>query len=130
MEGQSKVHIRELLLRVEVCPARDDPPAFLVGVDVPHVVAGIENGLRVDLLHESHFEVGRLPFKVFPDFLDFLFGSFQHDLLPRRASRTALQRFAKTSSIDRCRRAFKVRRATRDVRFGQSGEFRSRSAIR
>ncbi len=123
MEGQSKVHIRELLLRVEVCPARDDPPAF-------HVVAGIENGLRVDLLHESHFEVGRLPFKVFPDFLDFLFGSFQRDLLPRRASRTALQRFAKTSSIDRCRRAFKVRRATRDVRFGQSGEFRSRSAIR
>lgn len=63
MEGQSKVHIRELLLRVEVCAARDDPPAILVGVDVPHVVAGVENGLRIDLLHESHFKVGRLPLK-------------------------------------------------------------------
>src|SRR5882724_12769646 len=92
MEGQSKVHTWELLLRVEVRAARDDPPAILVGVDVPHVVAGVQNGLRVDLLHEGHFEVGRLPFKVFPDFLDLLLGSFQHDRLPRWARRTALQR--------------------------------------
>ena len=34
----------------------------------------------------------RLPFKVFPDFLDLLFGSFQHDRLPRWARRTTLQR--------------------------------------
>ena len=83
MEGQSKVHIRELLLRVEVCAARNDPPAILVGVDVPHVMAGVQDGLRVDLLHEGHFEVGRLPFKVFPDFLDLLVAGFQHERLPR-----------------------------------------------
>src|ERR1700682_3985981 len=91
MEGQSKVHTWELLLRVEVRAARDDPPAILVGVDVPHVVAGVQDGLRVSLLHEGHFEIGRLPFKVFPDFLDLLFGSFQHDGLPRSGRRTALQ---------------------------------------
>ena len=59
MEGQSKVHTWKLLLRVKVCAARDDLPAILVGVDVPNVVAGVQDSLRVDLLHEGHFEVGR-----------------------------------------------------------------------
>src|ERR1700730_3073170 len=102
MEGQSKVHTWELLLRVKIRAARDDPPAILVGVDVPHVVAGVQDGLRVDLLHEGHFEVGRLPFKVFSDFLDLLFGSFQHDRLPRWARRTALQKVTLSDS-DRVR---------------------------
>src|ERR1700722_10309801 len=38
----------------------------------------VHDGLRVNLLHEGHFEIGRLPFKVFPDFFDLLFGGFQH----------------------------------------------------
>jgi len=63
MEGQSNVHIGELLLRVRVCAARDDPPAILVGVDVPHIVAGVQDSLRVDLLHEDDLEVGRRPLK-------------------------------------------------------------------
>src|ERR1700731_2374060 len=98
MEGQSKVHIWELLLRVEVCAARDDPPAVLVSVDVPHVVARVQNGLRVDLLNKGFLGIGRLPFKVFPDFLDLLFGSFQHDRLPRWARRTALQKVTLSDS--------------------------------
>src|ERR1700733_6493122 len=58
MEGQSKVHTWELLLRVEICAARDDPPPILGSVDVPHVVAGVQDGLRVDLLHEGHLRSG------------------------------------------------------------------------
>ncbi len=34
-------------------------------------MASVEDSLRVNLLHESHFKVGRLPFKIFPDFLYF-----------------------------------------------------------
>src|SRR5882757_6552886 len=99
MKGQSKVHTWELLLRVEVRAASDDPPAILVGMDVPHVMAGAPDGLRVDLLHESHFEVGRLPLEIFSDFLDFLFGSFQHDQLPQWLTAPRQKGLVKASTI-------------------------------
>src|ERR1700682_906460 len=110
MEGQSKVHTWELLLRVEVRAARDDPPAILVGVDVPHVVAGVQDGLRVKPLAECYFEAGGLPFKVFPRCLDLLFGSFQHDGLPRSGRRTAPQRVYESINDRPMSRAFKIRR--------------------
>ena len=49
---------------------------------------GVERMLRIHFLQHGWFSlpdpaVGRLPFEVFPDFLDLLVGGFQHERLPR-----------------------------------------------
>jgi hypothetical protein len=79
-------------------------------VDVPHVMAGVPDGLGVDLLHEGHFEVRSLPFKVFSDVLDLLFGRFQHSWLPRWVISPRLQRVCESLNNRRCRGAPKIRR--------------------
>ncbi|MGC9445656.1 hypothetical protein [Cereibacter johrii] len=54
VEGQRQIHVRKLLLGVEVGPTRDDPPSILVGVDVPHVMTGVHHRFGVDLLQKGH----------------------------------------------------------------------------
>ena len=52
MKGQREVHVRELLLRIQILGTGDYPPTILLGVYVPQIMRDCENPLRIDLLHK------------------------------------------------------------------------------
>lgn len=57
VKRQGQIHVWELLLSVQIHRLGDYPPAVNVGVNVPHVVAHVQDILRVHLLNELHLQV-------------------------------------------------------------------------
>ena len=86
MEGQRQVHVRGLLLGVEVGAAREDPPAILVGLDA--ICRGACSAQPPNRsFARGYFEIGRLSFDVFSNVLDLFFAGFQHPRSQSEASR-------------------------------------------
>jgi hypothetical protein len=79
MERDRKVHIRELILGVEVRRIGDDPPSPVARMDVSDVVAMTDNGLRINLLKECNFGAGRLRLIIVVNGGLFLLSRRQHD---------------------------------------------------
>ncbi len=52
MEGDGQIHVRKLILRIEVRRIGDDPPAVDIRVNVPHRVLMTEDVFDIDLLQE------------------------------------------------------------------------------
>jgi hypothetical protein len=48
MERHGNIHVRELILRIEVGRVGDCPPAILVGVNVPNLMNMPEDVLGID----------------------------------------------------------------------------------
>jgi hypothetical protein len=93
MERHGQVHVRKLLLRVEVRRIGNDPPAILVGMHVPDRVLMAQHIFDVHLLQELDREVGRLRIHVIDDGLFLFRRGWQHGrgrgksafgILPRR----------------------------------------------
>ena len=72
------------------------PPAVNVGVNVPHVVAHVQDILRVHLLDELHLQVRCLRHHVLGDVIDFVLGCRKHCSPPphRSAGGAARRNFA------------------------------------
>src|SRR5690606_15461769 len=84
--------IRKLLLRGEGCATGDDPPAILVGMDMPDVVANVEDDLRVDLLHKGS-PLSQVPaIRSTPGLLRSPLWSRATQSPPKYARRTTLQK--------------------------------------
>jgi hypothetical protein len=52
MKGERQIHIRKLLLRIEICGICNHPPSGTFGMNVPDVMAFSVHTLRVNLLRE------------------------------------------------------------------------------
>jgi hypothetical protein len=78
MEGQRKVHVWELVLRVTIGRVCDDPPTTLNSVLIPQVMAVIEDVFCINFLTEFHRQVRSLSVHVAKYFIGFFLRCFKH----------------------------------------------------